>query len=91
MFVHDRVLSPFTEKRFGDATGGGSGFGFFSSGLGDPLIKVKEKKNEDEDGLLTGASAVTGVSGIDEVDDLIRAAEERQARIERELLDLAWD
>eukprot|EP00980_Cylindrotheca_fusiformis_P000246 scaffold54_cov110-Cylindrotheca_fusiformis.AAC.4 len=80
-----------SQRMFGEATGGGSGFGFFSSGLGDPLIKVKEKKADEDELLLTGSSAVTGVSDIDEVDDLIRAAEERQAKIERELLDLAWD
>ncbi|KAL3928649.1 MAG: hypothetical protein SGBAC_012557 [Bacillariaceae sp.] len=81
------------QKKFGDATGGGSGFGFFSSGLNDPLIKVKEKKEEEDDLMLPPptTSTSTGLDDLDEVDDLIRAAEERQAQIEKELLDLAWD
>jgi len=77
------------QKKFGDATGGGSGFGFFSSGLNDPLVKVKAKKEEVEDLPLPAPSG--GLGEMDEVDDLIRAAEERQARIEQELLDLCWD
>ncbi|CAJ1937281.1 unnamed protein product [Cylindrotheca closterium] len=81
------------QKKFGDATGGGSGFGFFSSGLNDPLIKVREKKEEEDDDLMLPppTSTSAGVGEMDEVDDLIRAAEERQARIEKELLDLVWD
>mmetsp|Transcript_22111 Transcript_22111/g.54664 ORF Transcript_22111/g.54664 Transcript_22111/m.54664 type:complete len:1249 (+) Transcript_22111:133-3879(+) len=79
------------EKKFGAATGGGSGFGFFSSGLNDPLIKVKEKKEEEDDLMVPPPATNTGLGEMDEVDDLIRAAEERQARIEKELLDLVWD
>jgi hypothetical protein len=56
--------------------------------LGESLIKEKDIKNKDsDDDILAYADS----SGVNEIDILIREAEERQQRIEQELLDLAWD